>query len=118
MGIALDAYRAAVGLFSLVLPGILEKLMSKKCFLPKGFHASSSLQLFLVLKLVIFFSRLLTLAGDVELNPGPINNKCKIKPCLRLFQIRLFITLALVHLHLCIYLADFLMGPFGQLCYN
>ena len=71
MGIALEAYCAAVGLFSMALRGILIKLMSKKCFLPKGFHASSSLHLFLVLGLVIFFSRLLTLAGDVELNPGP-----------------------------------------------
>ena len=71
MGVYLDAYRASIGCFAMCLPSILRKMTLKKHILMPSRVISSRFQAILALSLVIVLSRLLVLAGDVEVNSGP-----------------------------------------------
>lgn len=65
MGVDLAIYRARIGVF----------VMPRKCKIKLDTIVLSRSSVSMTLRLVIFWSVLVTLGGDIELNPGPPRNQ-------------------------------------------
>jgi hypothetical protein len=70
MGVSLDVYRAAVGLFNGKMVCICYKVFNS-CVL-----SLINLLCGCIITLVVLFSLLILLSGNVETNPGPVNISC------------------------------------------